>query len=144
MVDKAITEILRHKKQMMQNIAVKRGHICEDIKFLNKQIEDIGEKKGHSEHMGILEQKILRMQKTLDELEREECRILLVWETFYGMEHSMFELMNRLYVNQETWYTVESELHVSHEFVKSKRKEALNIIREVLEKEEARSSPDNP
>ena len=84
-----------------------------------------------------------------------ECRILWGIETggmpysyglgsLYKLDHAMFELMNRLYVRKETWYTVESELHVSHEYVKAKRKEALGIIREALEQGEDRYHLERP
>ncbi len=133
MQERAITDILKNKKQMIHNIAVKRSHIQEDLKFLEDQMKG---GKEQERYCCVMKQQICRMQKTLEELELEECRILLVWEAFYQLDYAMFELMNRLYVRKETWYTVESELHVSHEYVKVKRKEALGIIKEVLEQGE--------
>lgn len=144
MQEKTITDILKNKKQMIQNIAVKRSHIYEDLTFLEHQIEGsrgMGEQEKYSH---VIEQQMSRMRETLEELKREECRILCVWEAFYQLDDAMFELMNRLYVRRETWYTVERELHVSHEYVKAKRKEALGFIKETLEQGEDRYHSESP
>ena len=144
MQERTITDILKNKKQMIRNIAEKRRHIYEDLKFLEKQMTAANE-QGEQETYGCeIKQQIGRMQDTLGDLKREECRILMVWEAFYKLDHTMFELMNRLYVRKETWYTVESELHVSHEYVKAKRKEALSIIREAMEQGEDRYHLERP
>ncbi|MCH1981875.1 hypothetical protein MCG98_04725 [Ruminococcus sp. OA3] len=144
MQERTITDILKNKKQMIQNIAEKRRHIYEDLKFLDEQLSSANEKEEKETYGYLIERQISRMQNTLRGLKLEECRILLVWESFYQLDHAMFELMNRLYVKKETWYTVESELHVSHEYVKAKRKEALGIIREAMEQGEDQYHSERP
>uniref|UniRef100_UPI0040579BFD hypothetical protein n=1 Tax=Agathobacter sp. TaxID=2021311 RepID=UPI0040579BFD len=153
-----IKHILRNREMLMASIQDKMYTIRHDIIWTRDVIEmvslpckTLSDMPGiHNRHMDIGDvyekyEKRLNRRRTefiemMEALSDKEEKIERVWASYLALDEPYYSIVNRMYVQNELYATVEAESGYSRHVFEKYRKEAVSLIRHFYDSEKSMAS----